>query len=709
MRKIRRLLLLTCLLFFVLMPIGLARSQPPEGEQEVLVGRISYVEGKLLRYVPEEKDWVVTVKDAPFGMNDALYSYGDTKAEFIMPNNTLVRTGGDTQVQLIALESGVTEVDVASGKARFYNKSADGVIKATTPFGYVVAPAEAIFDLYVGDESLEVIGVRGKVDFILDSDQTRYEVIAGSSSIIADQTRVSSGEGVVDADWDIWNTDRENLWAQRRQVRGDSVKYLPPALHDEAYDLDENGRWEQVYYEGGYRNFWRPAHVSAGWEPYSVGRWTVYYGDNCWVPDEPFGYVTHHHGNWVYVGNFWYWAPPVVAVGVGVGPLVGIGFGWYPGRVGWIHSGVDVGWFPLAPHEPYYSHHNWGRHATVINNININNINININKYKYFNKVTVINQNNLYRVNDYSRVRITNINRTTITNNYKAAPVLDNRVIKNYSGMKQRYNFTNAVADIKPHNEVLRRIEANQKISRRDRTVSAGAIERDVSRFKQGRPVQEAQIQRPRVTDKLVRPDEVNKPRSEIKFQQKDLIRKAKRVQESPASRVQGPEGRPAKVGREAQPLGSGQPPAEGRKIIPPKPGREVQPGQPGELRTPREKGQRVVPLKPGREVKPAEPGQLRQPAAEGRKIIPPKPGREVQPAEPSKPKRPGEDRRVSKPTPEQIQPGGVAQPQRSKRQLQEPRPQVPKQKVQKKPKEVPPQGLGQPAPQQQENVQKGR
>jgi hypothetical protein len=50
-----------------------------------------------------------------------------------------------------------------------------------------------------------------------------------------------------------------------------------------------------------------------------------------------------------------------------------------------------------------------------------------------------------------------------------------------------------------------------------------------------------------------------------------------------------------------------------------------------------------------------------------------------------------------------------VAQPQRSKRQLQEPRPQVPKQKVQKKPKEVPPQGLGQPAPQQQENVQKGR
>ncbi len=120
-----------------------------------------------------------------------------------------------------------------------------------------------------------------------------------------------------------------------------------------------------VYYEGRYRPFWRPT-VAAGWAPFTAGRWSAYYGDQCWIPYEPFGYVTHHNGNWVYAGNFWYWAPPVVSVQVGIGPMLGLGFGWYPGRVGWIHSGVNIGWIPLAPFEPYYCHRRWGPRTVVV-------------------------------------------------------------------------------------------------------------------------------------------------------------------------------------------------------------------------------------------------------------------------------------------------------------------------------------------------------
>ena len=57
---------------------GAAAQQEP-----VLVGRISYIEGQILRYVPEIKDWVIVTKDAPFGLEDALYSDSSTKAEFI--------------------------------------------------------------------------------------------------------------------------------------------------------------------------------------------------------------------------------------------------------------------------------------------------------------------------------------------------------------------------------------------------------------------------------------------------------------------------------------------------------------------------------------------------------------------------------------------------------------------------------------------------
>ena len=150
------------------------------------------------------------------------------------------------------------------------------------------------------------------------------------------------------------------------------LEYLPPTLRDESYVLDENGQWDTVDYEGRRRTFWRPTHVAAGWAPFTVGRWTDWDGDQTWIPAEPFGYMTHHYGNWVYVGSAWYWAPPVVSVSAG-SPLLDIGFHWNPGRVSWIHSDAYVGWVPLAPRETYYSHRRWGgRHDEVIGGANIN-------------------------------------------------------------------------------------------------------------------------------------------------------------------------------------------------------------------------------------------------------------------------------------------------------------------------------------------------
>jgi len=93
------------------------------------------------------------------------------------------------------------------------------VIKTTTPFGYIVAGSGTVFDVYVGDESLEVIALKGSVEFILESDQTRYDVTAGSSSLLSDGKRVATGEGNVDADWDDWNIERDTLWSKRAQVK----------------------------------------------------------------------------------------------------------------------------------------------------------------------------------------------------------------------------------------------------------------------------------------------------------------------------------------------------------------------------------------------------------------------------------------------------------------------------------------------------------
>ena len=660
MGRMRKCLFFVFLLVFSAIASGWAQTPVRESGDGVLVGRISHVDGQLLRYVPEEKDWVATVKDAPFGLDDSLYSESRGKAEFIMPNNTWIRIGGSTQIQLITLRNDVTEVDVASGMTRFYNRNTQGLIKATSPFGYVVAPANTVFDLYVGDRSLEVIALKGKVDFILDGDPSKYEVTAGGSSIVSDGRQVTSGQGNVDAEWDDWNSQRDQLWSKRTEVKGESVRYLPPNLHDESYALDENGRWDRVYYEGQYRWFWRPLSVSAGWAPFTAGRWTVYYGDNCWIPYEPFGYVTHHYGNWLYAGNFWYWAPPVVSVGVNIGPFLGIGFGWYPGRVGWIHSGINIGWIPLAPFEPYYCNRRWGPRSLVVNNVNINNINI--NRYQYANRAVVVKQSHFYGVDNYQNVRITNINRNTIINNYRPAPVVNNTVLNNYSNMRDKYNFTNTRVEHRPHDTVLNRISHNEQVARAAGGANARVIERDVAAFQPGKPLPEAKIEAPRVTDRLVRQQDAGRPANDLQLPQRELRERSKPpapIATGVTRQVEGQAGRAAvepqtgdaRRGRtlsgdgqairppqsagdaQATPSGASRTTdSEGQRIRPPRPGQTQQTAEPGQRPISGDQGMRGSPTTSGDSTQSAEPGTLKSPLDGNRKVRQPRPQQDTQP-----------------------------------------------------------------------------
>jgi hypothetical protein len=576
----------------------------------VVVGRVYHIEGDLLRYVPEENDWVAVVKDAPFGTEDTLFSGSRGMGELIAPNGTWIRIGNSTQIQFIALDTDLSEMDVAAGVARFYNKGSDTVIKATSPFGYVLADRGTAFDFYVGENSVEVAAVRGKVSFVHAATDARYGVSAGSPSILADQRQVSLGAGIVDPDWDRWNSRLESFWATKARVRGRSVEYLPPNLRDEAYALDENGRWENVSYEGEPRRFWRPTTVAVGWSPFTVGRWTDWYGDQCWIPAEPFGYITHHYGNWVYARNNWYWAPPVVSLRVGL-PFFNIGFFWSPGRVSWIHRGAYVGWVPLAPRETYYSRRNWGGpHTVVITNVNIAQININVRNYAYANHAVVVKQNNFYRVNNYRDVRVTSINRTTIINNYRAAPVVNNTVINNYTTNKQRYNYTNVTVKEKPHNTVINRIQHNETIIQGGRKENAAVVQERVRGIPEGKVNREARIEPPKSTNYIVPAKEVNRPRSEMNLQQREIKSRGRGAQQ-----VQ-----PGQAGRRERvsPAKPGQPEkARPERVAPAKPRQQEKPGQAG-------RPERVSP------AKPAQPEKARP-----ERVAPTKPGQEEQPSQP--------------------------------------------------------------------------
>jgi hypothetical protein len=412
-------------------------------EEGTVIGHLTQVEGNVLRYVTDEEDWVQLVKDSPVGMEDLLFCEEGSKAEIIIPNNTWIRTGSSTKLHIINLADDTTELEIESGLARFYNKSSVAVITVTTPFGSVLVPPRTAFDLYLQDDTVQVTALAGTVTFNYLQDNSHHAVKAGSASLLADYETINTGAGVTDEAWNAWNREMDEQWEDRLQDDGGELDYLPDDIRHESYSLRENGIWETVYYEGRNCSLWRPLYVPSYWSPYSVGRWTVWYGDQCWIPYEPFGYVTHHYGNWIYIDSCsrWYWAPPDCHRRHGAAYYPGIPFTWYPGRVSWIHRGDYVGWIPLAPFEPYYCYRNWGPLSRVVaKDPRRHHRDLDIKDCRFKNHAVIVKKNNLYRGTDYSHERVNN-RAAAFIDSFRREAGINSRVIPDLKTRKQRFAF----------------------------------------------------------------------------------------------------------------------------------------------------------------------------------------------------------------------------------------------------------------------------
>ncbi|MGQ9858498.1 MAG: DUF6600 domain-containing protein [Thermodesulfobacteriota bacterium] len=514
--------------------VSLAQAQEP-----VLIGRVVHIEGGVLRYVTAEDDWVGAVADSPLRADDIVYTEPEGRAEFIFPNSTWVRVGGNTGVDLVMLRRDLTGLYVDAGVVRIYNRSADALVRVETRLGYVAAEPGDIVDLYVGDAQIQVIALEGSPNFFYygrGREEIRYEVVAAGPAIFIDEAVVEAAEPLVDRAWDQWNYERDQLWLERRKVRS---AHLPEPLQTDAHVFETYGRWERVYYREKYIWCWTPIHVDVAWRPFTVGRWTTYYEENVWIPYEPWGWVTHHHGHWIHVENRWWWTPYVsvnvvtpgasVSVEVGVPPPPDFHWHWHPGRVAWIHNEVHVGWFPLAPWEPYYGWHPWYGNTVVVNNTNITNININIANYNYYNNAVIVNYDRFYNVpygNNYIQhnlVNVTNINRTTIINNYYAAPVIHKTVIKNTNVFKNQYNFSDRHVVHKPHHTFLEKVNHGKAEFQKRGIVSAADYHQRLGKVMRADPIRSMDstkhISGLAAKNRMVRGEEVRRPVDQVKFE----------------------------------------------------------------------------------------------------------------------------------------------------------------------------------------------
>ncbi len=363
-------------------------NRAPNGDDSVIsqtVARISFLEGDASYTRGDDPDnWQPAVLNVPVTLGDRVYTGDRSRMELQVQGGTLVRLAPGSDLTALNLTDDVKQLSLTSGTATFQVRRLrrDEVFEVDTPNVAVTFEAAGTYRIDVdADGNSRVVVRRGEVTVAAGGGQ--IPVSAGDEISIQgfDNPNYDVTSAGARDSWDQWVSFRDSRY---RQVR--SYAYVNAEVVG-AEDLDQYGRWEDV---PQYGRAWTPSVVSAGWAPYRDGQWI--WQDPwgwTWVGAEPWGWAPYHYGRWVNSSSRWYWVPegrqtaaiysPALVAFVGGGP------GWSASMtIG--GGGGYVGWFPLAPRDPFIPW--WGDRRRAEVNVNVTNVN-------YVNRtyVTVVNQN----------------------------------------------------------------------------------------------------------------------------------------------------------------------------------------------------------------------------------------------------------------------------------------------------------------------------
>jgi hypothetical protein len=336
------------------LPARAADGAPPQ-----IAGRLAVVDGDVRIWRAEEAgggQWDAAQVNDVVTAGTALV-VGDGRAEVRVGPHALRLAAGtsgafselDFAAKVFTLERGVANLRLAPAQ--------QGEALALTVAGVRVdlaAPGRYRIDAIDGSP-LNVSVFEGAA-------QVRYGgnalAVAAGHALLLTQSSVNtaSAQGTAFDEW-AWARDARAAQAQ-------SARFVSPYMtgHEE---LDAWGDWTQ---DAAYGAVWVPRAVPVGWAPYRDGRWRwVAPWGWTWVDAAPWGFAPFHYGRWVVLGGRWCWWP-----GTWVARPV-----WAPALVGFVGTtttvsfgvaGPVVGWYPLAPWQPF-------RPTYVVNNTYVTVIN----------------------------------------------------------------------------------------------------------------------------------------------------------------------------------------------------------------------------------------------------------------------------------------------------------------------------------------------
>ncbi|HXB24845.1 MAG TPA: DUF6600 domain-containing protein [Gemmatimonadaceae bacterium] len=321
---------------------GPVPTPPDADDPPAHVGRLAFFEGAVSFRAAAADTWAIPEPNRPVTTGDALWvdSVGHVEVE-VGPN--AFRAARETEVDVVHLDDDMLQLRVPQGSIDVRVKAMD--IKKDYE---IDAPNSAI----ILDQDGEY-----RIDVSTSGDTTRVTAWSGHAQITANgqNTQVEAGQtalvrGDSTATVNVASagaSDDFDQWARGRDEREDhttaSARYVSADMGG-LEDLDAYGGWVD---NPDYGAVWFPTTVAVGWSPYSIGSWEwVEPWGWSWVDGYSWGWAPFHYGRWAFIGSAWGWCP---------GPLVYDPI-WAPGLVAFVGGstwGLGVGWFPLAPREPF--------------------------------------------------------------------------------------------------------------------------------------------------------------------------------------------------------------------------------------------------------------------------------------------------------------------------------------------------------------------
>ena len=172
--------LIAVVVFFGAGPSG-AESDPT-----MVVGRVTEIaDGELLRYDADAGEWVALVPDAPFGIDDALYTDDRARAEILIPNGTLVRLDRGTRILTLSLEERLTLLHLSEGLMRVISRPDGAEIEIQTVFGRVRTLAGGAADIALDDQGVTATAMGRMAEVRTLSGET-YRIQPGESLSFSD-------------------------------------------------------------------------------------------------------------------------------------------------------------------------------------------------------------------------------------------------------------------------------------------------------------------------------------------------------------------------------------------------------------------------------------------------------------------------------------------------------------------------------------------